>query len=329
MVLIGTGAVVVWGIGLALRVVPGDLQMVAAKPLWPFRTEGTAGLTLGSLWAATMELVATVVVARALRGGLDHFALAWAGIERDLRYSVATVTNYVILALGIAKSIGKLGVELKDLQWLLAAAGVGIGFGLQEIISNFVSGIIILFERPLKIGDVVEVDGRPGEVVDVSIRSTTVRTQDNKFVLVPNKEIITQRLTNFTGLDPKLRIDVPIGVAYGTDTAQVRETLLDAARRHGRVFKRPPPDVLFKAHGESSLDFVLRAWVHVNDRDEVASDLRYAIETALRRQRIEVPFPQRVVHVVGGPVAGLADEPDGRDTEEEPRRPGPDPRRLA
>lgn len=329
VVLIGTGAVVVWGIGLALRVVPGDLQMVAAKPLWPFRTEGTAGLTLGSLWAATMELVATVVVARALRGGLDHFALAWAGIERDLRYSVATVTNYVILALGIAKSIGKLGVELKDLQWLLAAAGVGIGFGLQEIISNFVSGIIILFERPLKIGDVVEVDGRPGEVVDVSIRSTTVRTQDNKFVLVPNKEIITQRLTNFTGLDPKLRIDVPIGVAYGTDTAQVRETLLDAARRHGRVFKRPPPDVLFKAHGESSLDFVLRAWVHVNDRDEVASDLRYAIETALRRQRIEVPFPQRVVHVVGGPVAGLADEPDGRDTEEEPRRPGPDPRRLA
>ncbi len=329
VVLMGTAAVVAWGIGLALRVVPGDLHALAATPVWPFHTEGAAGLTLGSLWAATVSVLVTVVVARALRGGLDHFALAWAGMERDLRYSVATVANYVILALGLTKAVGRLGVDLKDLQWLLAAAGVGIGFGLQEIISNFVSGIIILFERPLKIGDVVEVDGRPGEVVDVSIRSTTVRTQDNKFVLVPNKEIITQRLTNFTGLDPKLRIDVPIGVAYGTDTALVRDTLLDAARRHGRVFKRPPPDVLFKAHGESSLEFVLRAWVHVKDRDEVASDLRYAIESALRRLRIEVPFPQRVVHVVGGPLPGLADEPAGRDTENEPRRAGPDPRRLA
>jgi potassium efflux system protein len=254
-------------------------------------------------------------VARFVRGLLDHFVLVWAGVDRDLRYSISTVAHYVILFLGGAKAIGHLGVDMKDLQWLLAAAGVGIGFGLQEIISNFVSGIIILFERPLKIGDVIEVDGKPGEVVDVSIRSTTVRTQDNKFVLVPNKELITQRLTNFTGADPKLRVDVPIGVGYGTDTGILRDTLIEVARRHGRVLKRPPPDVLFERHGESSLDFVLRAWVHVKDRQEVASDLRFAIDHALRRLKIEVPFPQRVVHVVSATAAERVGEGQGEEAE--------------
>ncbi|MFN7952113.1 MAG: mechanosensitive ion channel [bacterium] len=323
-------AVIVWGLLLALRVAPADLQALMLRHVSPLQAEGSSALNVGAVWLALLVLVGTVVLARALRGALDSFVLAWAGMERDLRYSVSTVTHYLILFVGSAKALGKLGVDLKDLQWLLAAAGVGIGFGLQEIISNFVSGIIILFERPLKIGDVVEVDGRPGEVVDVSIRSTTVRTQDNKFVLVPNKEIITQRLTNFTGSDPKLRIDVPIGVAYGSDTGLVRDTLLEAARRHGRVFKRPPPDVLFKQHGDSSLDFVLRAWVHVKDRDEVASDLRYAIENALRRQQIEVPFPQRVVHVVSAPPIPLADGAvDARGDEGVDEHTPSDPRRLA
>ncbi len=328
VVLLAAGGIV-WGLLLALRVAPADLQALMLRHVSPIQTEGGSALQVGAVWWAFLMLIATVVVARALRGVLDKFVLAWAGVERDLRYSISTVTHYLILFVGTAKALGRLGVDLKDLQWLLAAAGVGIGFGLQEIISNFVSGIIILFERPLKIGDVVEVDGRPGEVVDVSIRSTTVRTQDNKFVLVPNKEIITQRLTNFTGSDPKLRIDVPIGVAYGTDTALVRDTLLDAARRHGRVFKRPPPDVLFTHHGESSLDFVLRAWVHVKDRDEVASDLRFAIESALRRLNIEVPFPQRVVHVVPTGAMALADAPDRGGADEVGERAAPDPRRLA
>jgi potassium efflux system protein len=234
-----------------------------------------------------------------MRGFLDLFALVWLGLERSLRYSIATVAHYLVLLVGMLLALSRLGLRLEDLQWLLAAIGVGIGFGLQEVVSNFVSGVIILLERPLKVGDVIEISGLPGEVVDVNIRATTVRTFQNHFVLVPNKEIITQHLVNYTGRDPKVRGDISISVAYGSDTKLVRDVLLECAGRHGRVLKRPPPEVVFVAHGESSLDFELRVWTHVRDRLQMASDLRLAIDAAFRRFNISIPFPQREIHVKG------------------------------
>ena len=189
-------------------------------------------------------------------------------------------------------------MQWSELQWLLAALGVGIGFGLQEIISNLVSGLIILFERPIKVGDQVELDNTIGTVIAVTMRSTSVQTFQNHILIVPNKDIITGKVVNRTGADPRVRLELAIGVAYGSDLKLVSEVLLEVTRNDGRVMRRPPPNVLFMGHGQSSLDFELRAWTQIDVRQQVLSDLRLALDAAFRRKGIEIPFPQHDVHII-------------------------------
>ena len=292
---------VAWGLALSFGVEAADVAELRALRIWPvgvLATDSTAKvITVGNFFTAGLLMLLTYALGSFLRGMLDLFALALVGVDRGLRFSISSVVYYMVLLIGTLMTLSAMGLELNDMQWFLAAAGVGIGFGLQEIISNFVSGVIILFERPLKVGDVIEVGGQGGQVADISIRSTTVKTWNNHFVLVPNKEIITQRLINRTGSDPKVRLDLPIGVSYGSDLKQVREVLAEVAGRHGLILKRPEPMVVFLRHGESSLDFEVRVWVDIDDLLRVTNDLRHAIDAAFRRNGIEIPFPQRDLHV--------------------------------
>ncbi|RME71535.1 MAG: hypothetical protein D6776_10075 [Planctomycetota bacterium] len=288
------------GILFAYEVEPTTIERVLATPIVPPAEDGTGGVVVGGALAAALILLLTWVIYRYVRGFFDLFVLPRLGLSAGARFAITSVAGYVIAATGVLLALGQLGIRLGELEWLLAAAGVGIGFGLQEILSNFVSGLILLIERPIEVGDVVTVGEQTGRVERITIRATTVQTPDNVSVIVPNKEFITSRVTNWSHGDPKVRLRIPVGVAYGSEVGRVRETLLEVARKHGQVMRRPPPEVHFVGFGASSLDFELFVWVispRPGVRRKVISDLCAAIDAAFRRAGIEIPFPQLDLHV--------------------------------
>jgi small-conductance mechanosensitive channel len=191
-----------------------------------------------------------------------------------------------------------LGVPLDRLTLVVSALGVGIGFGLQNIVNNFVSGVILLFERPIRVGDLIQLEGLFGHVSTIGIRASKVRTFDGSDVIVPNGDLVSARVTNWTLADKKRRIDFPVGVAYGTDPTRVLEILLQIAKEHPEVLEHPEPEALFRSFGDSSLDFALRCWTE-SDRGlfAVQSDLAVGINAALAEAGIEIPFPQRDLHL--------------------------------
>jgi small-conductance mechanosensitive channel len=223
------------------------------------------------------------------------------GLDEGVQHALDRLLHYTVLALGIFLALDNLGVSITALAGLGAILAVGIGFGLQNIAQNFVSGLILLLERPVKKGDFVQVGEVQGTVRDIRARATVVTTLDNVDIIVPNGQFITEAVTNETFGDRRVRVKVTVGVAYGSDTARVRQVLLVVAAEHGEVLADPPPQVQFRDFGESSLDFALLAWL-ADPRDEnvVASDLRFAIDHAFREAEIEIPFPQRDVHVRSG-----------------------------
>ena len=202
-----------------------------------------------------------------------------------------------LLALSMA------GVELANIALIAGALSVGIGFGLQNIVNNFISGVILLFERPIKTGDWIVVGGTEGYVKKISIRSTQIQTFDRSDVIVPNSELISTQVTNWMFRDKLGRVIVPIGVAYGTDVELVKQILLDIAYQHPSVITKSPiiskPWVLFRTFGDSSLNFELRCYIRaVDDRLSVISDINFAIDKAFRDADIQIPFPQRDVHMI-------------------------------
>jgi small-conductance mechanosensitive channel len=191
-----------------------------------------------------------------------------------------------------------LGVDLTKMTLLASALGVGIGFGLQTIVNNFVCGLILLLERPLRVGDTIELSGQPAKIAKIGLRSTTVRTPDQADMIIPNTELITNRVTNWTLTNRQARSIIPVGVAYGSDIALVMQTLKECALAHSGVLKSPEPQVLFRSFGDSSLDFELRVWVaDIDTRLQVVSDLHQDIDRRFRQAGIEIPFPQRDLHV--------------------------------
>ncbi|MEE9342236.1 MAG: mechanosensitive ion channel domain-containing protein, partial [Gammaproteobacteria bacterium] len=191
------------------------------------------------------------------------------------------------------------------------ALSVGIGFGLQNIVNNFVSGLILLFERPIKTGDWVVVGQTEGYVKRIRIRATQIQTFDRSDVIVPNSELISHQLTNWMYQNQHGRARIPVGVAYGSDTEKVKDLLLAVAADHSRVIKTsiaPEPNVLFLGFGDSALNFELRVFIYnISDRLSVVSELNFAIDKAFREQGIEIPFPQRDVHIRGGSDPSLKD----------------------
>ncbi len=223
-------------------------------------------------------------------------------LEKGVAVSIATITRYIIVTVGFIVILQASGIDLSALGILLGALGIGIGFGLQNITNNFISGIIILFERPIKVGDRVEVGGITGNVTNISARSTTLLTNDNISVVVPNSDFINSTVINWSLLDRNVRFNFPVGVSYKEDPERVKALLLEVAHDNPGVLRVPKPDVLIDGFGDSSIDLNLRVWTsRFSDRPRVLrSQLYYAIFRKFRENGVEIPFPQRDMHLRSG-----------------------------
>ena len=213
--------------------------------------------------------------------------------------SIATIVRYVLIIIGIVVIFQTTGIDLSAIGLLVGALGVGIGFGLQNVTNNFISGIIILFERPIKVGDRIEIDELAGNIVDISARATTVITNDNIAVIVPNSDIINTRVINWSHNNRNVRFNFPVGVSYKEDPELIRKLLIEIAIGNPGVLKKPKPDVLFNEFGDSSLSFIFRVWTsdYSDTPQMLKSELYYEIFKKFKEHNIEIPFPQRDIHL--------------------------------
>ncbi len=295
-VLLITGLWLLWA-----SLIPA-LQLFDSITLWTIATDLDGGdplpITLGDLLLALFVGVGTVLAVRNLPGTLEVMVLSRMKLEPGTGYAITTLTTYTLVLIGVVVFLGVIGVQWSKLQWLVAALGVGLGFGLQEIVANFVSGIILLFERPIRVGDTVTIGGITGTVSRIRIRATTLIDWDRKEQIIPNKTFVTQDLTNWTLSDSITRVILKVGVAYGSDMDQVQELLMEVAQNNERVVDDPAPAVFCVGLGDSGIDFELRVFVKDPlDIMPLSHEINTAITRALREAGIEIPFPQRDIHV--------------------------------
>ena len=243
------------------------------------------------LWGATL-------ISRFLRFVLAEDVLPRLDLRRGVATTVSTLLHWTILAIGLLAAVSAAGLGSAQLTVMAGALGVGIGFGLQGIVNNFVSGLVLIFEQPIKVADTVEVGTLIGEVRRIGIRASVIRTFDGAEVIVPNANLVAGEVINWTLSDQKRRIEVKVGVKYGTDPEQVIDVLLGVAREHDEVIPYPAPQALFLGFGDSSLDFVMRAWsANFEDHFRIRSELNVRVNGALEEAGIEIPFPQRDLHL--------------------------------
>jgi potassium-dependent mechanosensitive channel len=249
------------------------------------------------LMAGTFGVIAWVLT-KNLPGLLEVLVLSRLQLGQGASYTITTMLSYAITTIGVLASLSTLGMSWDKLQWLVAALSLGIGFGLQEIFANFVSGLIILFERPVRIGDVITLGGFSGSVSKIRIRATTVTDFDRKEIIVPNKMFITTQLTNWSLSDTTTRVILRIGVAYGSDLDKTKALLLQAARENSRVMKDPEPVVYFLTFGASTLDHEMRMYVKdLGDRNPAVDEINRRIDKLFRENGIEIAFNQVDVYV--------------------------------
>lgn len=240
----------------------------------------------------------TAALARNLPGLLEVLVLSRLKLAQGSAYATTTLLSYTLVAIGIVSTLATLGVSWDKLQWLVAALSVGLGFGLQEIFANFISGLIILFERPVRIGDVVTIGNLSGTVSKIRIRATTITDFDHKEIIVPNKTFITGQLINWSLSDTVTRVTLKLGVAYGSDLELVRKLLLQAAQENVRVLKEPAPSVYFLTFGESTLDHELRIHVRdLGDRNPATDEINRFIDREFAKHGIDIAFRQVDVYV--------------------------------
>jgi len=264
----------------------------------PLFTLGEKEVTLAALARLVGVLVLTLLVNRLVGRWLRSQVFPYFTWDQGVQHAVASVVRYLILFAGLALGLEYVGIGMQALALFAGVIGIGIGFGLQNIASNFISGLIILFERPVKKGDYVDAGDLEGRIDEIRARATSIVTRDNVTVIVPNSEFVAGRVVNWSHGDETARIHVPVGVAYGSDVALVTRVLLEVASKHPRVLQTPAPSVRFVAFGASSLDFELLFWTaDVPFKNDTRSDLNYAIDAAFREHRIEIPFPQQDVRV--------------------------------
>ena len=257
---------------------------------------------LGLLYACVIVAV-THVGTKWLKHLVKDRLLRHSGLERGLQESVVSIAGYVLWFLGILAALNALGFSGTSLTVAFGALGVGLGFGLQNIFNNFISGLILLFERPIQVGDSIEIDGTWGEVRRITVRSTIVQTVDNASLIIPNSEFISGRVLNWSFKDLRIRRNINVGVGYGADVELARRTLLEIAQAHPLVYKQPEPSVLFVDFGDSALIFRLRFWTTVPVCLQVETDIRFEIHRLFQERGIEIAFPQLDVHVRTMPAA--------------------------
>ncbi len=308
-------AVVTFGLVVGLWVIWAGtlpaLNFLENVELWSYTVTVAAGeegagaaqsvvkyVTLASVALAVIFALTTMVLAKNIPGLLEVALLQRLPLDAGGRFAVTALVRYTITVVGVIVVFGTIGVGWSEVQWLAAAITVGLGFGLQEIFANFVSGLILLFERPIRIGDTVTVGDISGDVTRIRIRATTIRDWDRKELIIPNKEFVTGQVVNWTLSDPILRVIVPVGIAYGSDTSRAEELLYKVARANSHVLDDPAPRVLFLGFGDSSLNFELRAYVPcIEFLLQTKHELHMTIDAEFRKANIEIAFPQRDIHV--------------------------------
>jgi potassium-dependent mechanosensitive channel len=297
-----------------LSVVLGVIVVVVSLQFWGIAPQQVAwafqwvtwGPTLGSVKLTTLSILGVCLAiylgfffSRVIRGLMLIHIFPRTALDTGVRYTISTTLHYVILILAGMIALNVLGFPLTNLALVAGALGVGIGFGLQNIVNNFISGLILLFERPIKVGDTLVIDGQWGTVKEIRVRSTIFETSDRYILIIPNSELVSNKVLNWTHYGAGInRLTLQVGVSYGSDVRQVTELLTQICRANPRVVAAPPPQIYFAVYGDSSLDFTI--WVFVrtpDDRIPATHELNSAIFEAFREHGIEIPFPQRDLHI--------------------------------
>jgi small-conductance mechanosensitive channel len=258
---------------------------------------GGATVTAGSLLVGIAIVLFAFVLASVLAFSTRRLLRA-RGAEQGVQFAIAKMVRYSVISIGFVAGCNTMGLRLDAVLAASAVLAVGIGFGLQNIAQNFVSGLILLIERPVRHGDFVKVGGTLGTVDDIGLRATHIITRDEVTIIVPNSALVTAEVVNHSRPTTNLRIRIAVGVAYGSDTDRVKRVLLDVAKDEPRVLVEPAPEVRLEDFGESALGFALLCWIaHARDDLRIGSALRFAIDAAFRRERIEIPFPRRDLRI--------------------------------
>ncbi len=263
---------------------------------------GATPITAWTILYLCILLVALVWFSRRLKRWLVNSVLARREVDIGVRQAIGTIIQYLVVVFGLLIIFSTAGIDLTTLQVLAGAIGIGVGFGLQNITNNFISGLIILFERPIKVGDRIQVGEVSGDVIRIGARATTVKTNDNIEVIVPNADFISTLVINWSHSDREVRLHIPVGVSYGSNPEEVRDILLEVSASHPGVLRAPAADVIFTEFGESSLNFDLRVWTssYITKPKILRSDLNFAIQRKFKERGVEIPFPQRDVHIRSG-----------------------------
>ncbi|MDD2389495.1 MAG: mechanosensitive ion channel [Desulfobacterales bacterium] len=258
---------------------------------------GQMNFSLIGLFYAAVILFLTLTSAHLWRYILHERILLYSGLDLGLKDSITTISTYLIWTMGILLSLYAIGLSTTSLVVAFGALGIGLGFGLQTIFNNFISGLILLFERPIQVGDAIEISGVWGTVKKINVRSTLVQTYDNASLIIPNSEFISAQVTNWSFKDQRIRRTITVGVAYGSDVHLVRQSLLEIAETVPDILKQPKPDVLFSDFADSALIFKLRIWALIDNILTVETNIRFAIDRLFREKDIEISFPQCDIHI--------------------------------
>lgn len=293
LLLFGLAMIAVLSSGIPARL---GLQAIWEKAYFHL---GNVAVSPELLVETSVFLILLTLLTRFSRQFLRNEVLKHTALDQGQRYAIERTFGYAVFALGLFVGMQIIGLNVSSLAFLGGAVGIGVGLGLQNIASNFASGLILLFERPIKVGDRIEVGNLNGDVVRIGGRSTWVRTNDNLIIIVPNAEFTTGRVTNWTANDRRVRFSFPVGVAYGSDPEQVRTLLLAIAGQHADVLRDPVPEVLLSSFGDNSINFELRVWtiIQVQTPGRLKSDLYFEIVRQFAVKGISIPFPQRDVYI--------------------------------
>jgi small-conductance mechanosensitive channel len=289
-----------------------DIIGATFRDVWDFINRsyqiGNLTVSLSSLVLGLVVFLFALALSRAIRSVIQHRIAKRAHIDPGIQYTIMRLTHYVLITLGILYAVKTaFNVDLTSIAVVFTALSVGIGFGLQYLAADIASGFILLFERPVRVGDHITIGEDEGDVQSINLRTTVVQTADRISIIVPNSKLVSQRLINWSYGDPRSRVAIPIGVSYDSDVDLVKDTLLEAAKDVENVLTDPAPSVQFLKFGDSSLDFRLLVWTaRPRIHGQIQSDINFRIERLFRQRGIEVPYPQREFR-----LRGLANQNEG------------------